>query len=108
MPAKWQARELAGSAPGAAVAPRNLPDRVIPNRIQPANWLAPLLAGSLAVTPGLIRIHLAHALEEILRVRLLNIGGFRPSAVALLRAPWSGTHGSLRPIRHGETLELDL
>jgi hypothetical protein len=49
----------------------------------------------------LIRIDPAHALEQIFRVGLGDVGRFGPTAVALLRAPWSGTDWALRPFRHG-------
>ncbi len=65
---------------------------------------APLLSSALAVTPRLVGIDLAHPLEEILRVRLLHVGGFGAAAFALLRAPRRGTHRSLSPFRHAETL----
>jgi len=36
----------------------------------------PLLPGALAIALRLVRIHPAHALEQILRIGLLNIGRF--------------------------------
>jgi len=68
---------------------------------QPRN---PLLAGALAVALRLFRIHPAHALEQILGIGLGDVGRFRPSAIALLRAPRRGADGSLRPVRHIQTL----
>ena len=45
------------------------------------------LAGALAIALRLVRIHLAHFLQQIARVRLGNVGRFRPAAIALVAAP---------------------
>jgi hypothetical protein len=61
-----------------------------------------LLAGALPVTLGLIRIHLAHFFEQILRVRARNIGRARPTAVTLFRPPWHRFDRFLNPLWHRE------
>src|SRR4051812_44145372 len=64
------------------------------------------LAGALAIAFRLVRIDLAHALEQIARVRFGNIGRFRPVAAAFLRPPRRGAYWSLRPLRHDEKFRI--
>lgn len=47
------------------------------------------LAGALAITFGLVRVHLAHALEEFLGIGFLDFG----RAGAFTAAAAAGTHG---------------
>ena len=63
------------------------------------------LTRALPVPFGLVRIHFSHALQEILRIRLLHIRRFGPTAVPLLRSPRCRSHRSLSPFRHGLTLK---
>src|SRR2546428_9178490 len=65
----------------------------------------PSLAGPLPIPFRLIGIDLAHALEQIARVRLRNIRRFRAATVALFGTPRRGTDRFLRPIGHGENLK---
>lgn len=59
------------------------------------------LPRALPVSPRLIGIHTAHALEDALRVGLLHVGGFRAISIALFALPWRGAGWFLRPLRHG-------
>src|SRR2546421_4920674 len=48
----------------------------------------PSLARALAVTLRLVRIHLAHLLEQVSRIRPRDVGRTRTIAIPLLRPPW--------------------
>src|ERR1700748_3278668 len=60
----------------------------------------PSLAGAVAVTLRLVRVHLAHLFEEIPRVRPRNVGRARTIAIPLLRPPGHGR--LLHALRHGK------
>src|SRR5450432_2931912 len=64
------------------------------------------LAGALPVALRLVRIHLAHLLQQIARVRLGNVWGFGSAAVTLLRSPRHGRDRFFRPFWHEKTLPL--
>ncbi len=65
-----------------------------------------LLARPLPVTLGLVRIHLAHLLQKIARVRPGNIRGSRPLAVTLLRPPRRRLDWTLCAFRHERIYEI--
>jgi hypothetical protein len=56
------------------------------------------LAGALAVTPGLVRIDLAHPFEQFFRARLIDFGGAGPFAATA--AAWRDGSVFLSLVRH--------
>src|SRR5438105_13477808 len=64
----------------------------------------PLLTGALAVSLGLVGVHLPHFFEQIFRVRSRNVGRARTTFVPLLPTPRSGIKRLLHALRHGKNL----
>jgi hypothetical protein len=62
------------------------------------------LAGALAVTPGLVRIDLAHAFEQFLRARLIDFGGAGPFTATA--AAWGDGSIFLSLVRHTTRLNI--
>ena len=96
------AKEECREATGATLLenPRSLPK----NSDRAPVAACPLLPGALAVALGLVRVHLPHFLQQILRVRPRNIGRARTAFVSLLRTPRSGIKWLLHALRHGKNL----
>jgi hypothetical protein len=72
------------------------PPKAIGNRLR--SVLNGSLAGALAVTPGLVRIDLAHAFEQFLRTRLIDFGGAWPFTSTA--AAWRDGSIFLSLVRH--------
>ena len=60
----------------------------------------PLLTRALPIALRLIRVDLAHFLEEIFRVWARNIGGARATSIPLLGSPRDRVERFLRALRH--------